>query len=53
MTDEYHCDDCGKKLEDCEFWQEVEKSWEEMRKGNFKTCTLEELLEDLSTDDAI
>ena len=49
MADEYHCDDCGKPLEECPMWIETMKIMEGMDSGEIKTITqtAEEFLKEL------
>lgn len=49
MSDEYHCDDCGKLLEECPFWIETIKIMEDIDSGKIEmvTSTAEEFLKEL------
>lgn len=39
MADEYHCDECGKPLEECEFYIEMEKILKDIDSGKIKMVT--------------
>lgn len=49
MADEYHCDECGKLLEECDLWKETIKIMEDIDSGKIKmvTTTAEEFLNEL------
>lgn len=49
MADENHCDDCGKLLEECPFWQETIRIMKDIDSGKIKTETVsaEQFLKEL------